>query len=204
MKTFFEFFGEITDFIAELFVAVFDRTIHEPMNEPPTAPIQNVSNTPAPTPITPSSSDSGASQVLLWDTPKHAYRSTRILCDKAGLSLAKTVNVDGILYTPADIVCSVIMGESEFSNNARNFNKNKAGVVTSVDYGICQVNSYFHIGLGKDFESVDFVLNNPGRMVQWMINNYKLGKISMWCAYTSNWYKHYLSPTSSMWVLGQA
>lgn len=142
-----------------------------------------------------------APDILQWDTPKHAYHSTRVLCDNAGLTLEKTVLVDGILYMPKDIICATIMGESEFNNKALNNNKNSQGVITSVDYGICQINSRYHIGAKLDFPSVQFVLENPDKAVQFMISMYKAGQIDMWCAHKNGWYKHFLLPDSPMWKL---
>lgn len=127
---------------------------------------------------------------LEFSTPKNAFHSVRVICDEQGLTLDEK-----------NLICACIYQESEFWNTAKCKNKNKAGVVTSTDWGICQVNDYFHIGKGKDFESVQFILNNPDRVVKWMINQYKAGNLGMWVSYSSGAYKRWLSPSSPMWGL---
>lgn len=117
----------------------------------------------------------------LWTTPAQAKHSTRVLCDEAGLSL-KDKNT----------VCAVIMAESEFYNSARNENKNSKGIVTSTDWGICQINDRYHIGPKGDFPSVLYVLNNPEHVVRWMIDMYKRGHINWWSAYQNGSYKRFL------------
>lgn len=118
---------------------------------------------------------------LLWDTPKNAWHAVRVLCDDEGLTLQQK-----------DLICAVIYGESGFLNTARNDNKNNAGVITSVDYGICQINSRYHIGMHLDFPSVQYVLDNPDIAVRFMISMYKAGKIGLWCAYQNGSYRNFL------------
>jgi len=142
-----------------------------------------------------------APTVLLFDTPQHAYHSVRVLCDNAGLPFEKTVDVDGVMHMPKDIICSVIMGESEFYNTAKNINRRADGTVGSTDWGICQINDRFHIGVGADFPSVEYVLANPDKAVEWMIKMYKLGHINWWCAYSGGRYKQFLLQSSPMWLL---
>ena len=127
-----------------------------------------------------------------FSTPHNAYHSTRVLCDQMGLSLEHCVEVDGVMYQPKDIICATIWGESEFDNTSKNINRNSKGVTTSTDWGICQINDYFHIGTDKDFPSVQYVLDNPDKCVAWMIERYKEGHIDWWCAHASGWYKHFL------------
>ena len=75
-----------------------------------------------------------------WDSPSHNWHNVRVICDDAGLTLDEK-----------NLICACIYQESRFNNNARCENKNAQGIVTSVDVGIVQVNSYFHTGIGKDF-----------------------------------------------------
>ena len=119
--------------------------------------------------------------LVLWDTPAHNYHNVRVLADLAGLSV-----------NDKNILCAVIYGESGFLNSARCENKNQHGVVTSVDVGICQINSFFHCGIGKDFTSTDYVIANPQAAVDWMIKMYQNGLIKLWCAYSNGRYKQFL------------
>lgn len=118
---------------------------------------------------------------LQWDTPEHAEASAHALCSQSGLA-ADLENT----------VCAVIEAESGFKNTAKNVNKNASGVATSTDWGICQINDHYHIGEGKDFPSVDYVIQNPDKCVQWMIDMAKAGHITMWSAYNNGSYKKYL------------
>ena len=117
----------------------------------------------------------------LWDTPINAKHSVRVICDEEGLSV-----------NDKNLICAVIEAESGFYNTAKNLNKRSDGTVSSTDFGICQINDRYHIGVGKDFPSVDYVLNNPDQAVRWMIKMYKAGLITMWCAYTNGSYKRFL------------
>lgn len=125
-----------------------------------------------------------------WDTPHNAYHNTRVLCDKAGLTLAEK-----------NLICACIFQESRFDINAVNDNKNAQGKVLSTDYSLCQVNDYYHIGNGKDFPSVQYVLSNPEVVVRWMITMYKHGLLKLWVSYSSKAYTKWLIPGSPMWQL---
>lgn len=140
------------------------------------------SNPPTTMPTTP--------ETLLWDTRKHSFHAVRVLCDNAGLSVEQK-----------NLICACIYQESQFSNAAVNKNKNSAGQVTSTDWGICQVNDYWHIGKGKDFSSVEYVVNNPDDVVVWMIHMFKKGQLKQWVSYSSGAYKQWLKIDSPMWGL---
>lgn len=127
----------------------------------------------------------------LWDTQKHSYHSVRVICDEMGLS-----------HENKNLICSVVMGESQFYNDVTNRNKNAKGEVTSTDWGIVQCNDYWHIGKNKTFPSVEWVLANPEEMVRWMIKMYRAGRLDMWCAFSNKSYAQWLKPTSKMWKIG--
>lgn len=127
---------------------------------------------------------------LLWDTPRHAYHSTRVICDEMGLSVSEK-----------NLICAVIYGESEFYNTATCKNRDKNGFVTSIDAGLCQINSYFHTGKGKDFPSIEYVVAHPEEAVRWMVKMYKGGYIKQWVAYSSGRYLQFLKDDSPMWKL---
>lgn len=133
---------------------------------------------------------SNSPPALLWDTPRHAYHSVRVLCDEAELTVDEK-----------NLICAVVYQESQFHNSAKNENKNANGVVLSTDWGLCQINDHYHIGEGKDFPSVEFVLNNPAEVVSWMISQYRHGNLKMWIGFKSGAFKKWLLPVSPMWLL---
>lgn len=139
-----------------------------PVNEPlPTIP----------TPVTPKHN---------WDTFEASRRSVRVICDEEGLT-----------YQLKNELCATVQGESNFNNNAKNINYiTKLGkkLVSSTDWGIAQINDYWHIGKNKSFPSVDFVLANPETVIRWMCGEWKKGEKSKqkWIAYKSGAYKRYL------------
>lgn len=127
---------------------------------------------------------------LEWATPKQAYHSTRVLCDELGLA-----------FKDKNEVCATIYGESEFNNNAVCKNRNSKGEVTSSDWGICQINDYWHCGKGKTFPSAQYVVSNPEKAVRFMIKMYKAGKIDLWIAHKNGRYLQFLKKNSPMWKL---
>lgn len=116
-----------------------------------------------------------------WSIAANAEHNVRVLCDLAGLTLYQK-----------DVITACITVESNFNINAEHQNMNVAGVVLSTDHGIVQVNDYYHIGPGKDFPSVQYVLDNPAICVNWMINKYKAGELDEWVSYTSGQYLKYM------------
>jgi len=128
--------------------------------------------------------------VMLFDTPKNAWHSVRVMCDDAKLN-----------YAQKNEICATIYGESEFNNNAVCRNKNKKGEVTSSDWGICQINDYWHCGKGKTFPSSDYVVAHPEKAVMFMIKMYKAGQIDLWIAHKSKRYLKFIPKGSRMWKL---
>lgn len=121
---------------------------------------------------------------LLWDTPQHAFHSVRVICDEMRLS-----------YDEKNLICACIYQESEFKNWAIGRNG------TSTDWGLTQINDYWHIGKNKTFPSIEYVVNNPEACVCWMIKMYKAGQLKLWVSYSSGAYKKWLSTDSKMWKL---
>ena len=134
--------------------------------------------------------DTEKEEVLLWATPKQAWHSVRVLCDNEGLSVSEK-----------NLICAVIYQESGFKNTAICRNKDKQGNITSSDWGICQVNDYWHCGKGKTFPSAEYVVAHPEEAVRWMLKMYRLGLLKLWVGYSSGAYQKWLSPTSKMWLL---
>jgi hypothetical protein len=160
---------------------------------PPPQPVPVVvTETPTPVVATPKPVVNPDAGPLYWDTPKHIYHAVRVTCDLNKLSV-----------TEKNILCACLYQESRFNNGAVNHNKNSAGVTLSTDYGLCQINDYYHIGPGKDFPSVAYVLENPDKVFEWMISMYKHGMLKQWVSYSSGAYKQWLKENSPMWKLGE-
>lgn len=128
--------------------------------------------------------------MLPWGSASNNYHNVRVLADLAGLSL-----------DDKNDLCACIYQESGFDPNAQHANTNAAGVILSTDYGICQINDYYHIGPGKDFPSVEYVLDNPEADVKWMISMLQHGLLKQWVSFSSGAYLQWLKPTSPMWAL---
>jgi len=116
-----------------------------------------------------------------WTYRPYAYHNVRVICDLAGLSLAEK-----------NLICACIRVESDFDIGAKHENKDANGNVLSTDWGIVQVNDFYHIGPGKDFPDVEYVLSHPQECVQYMVNMYKHGLLKMWVSFSSGAYKQYL------------
>lgn len=122
-----------------------------------------------------------------FSTPKAAWHSVRVICDRYQLTLGQK-----------DIVCACIYQESRFQNTAVGKNK------SSTDWGIVQVNDTpgWHIGPGLQFPSVQYVIDNPEKAVKWMVSVISSsGELQPWASYTSGVYKRWLVPNSPMWAL---
>jgi hypothetical protein len=116
-----------------------------------------------------------------WDTPVNCRHNVRVLCDLSGLS-----------WYAKSVITACVEQESGFNNGAVNHNINSEGLITSSDWGIVQINDRYHIGPNLEFVSVQFVLDHPQTCVQWMIDMYKAGKLSMWSSYSSGAYKRFM------------
>lgn len=115
-----------------------------------------------------------------WSTPQKARHSVRVICDEEGLTLEQK-----------NTLCATIGCESGWKNTAKLENK-KDGKTWSTDWGICQINDYWHIGKGKTFPSVEYVLENPDKVVRWMCKMWKQQQRNLWVCYSKGLYKQYL------------
>lgn len=131
--------------------------------------------------INPVTETSPLPETLKWDNFENSRHSVRVICDEEGLT-----------WEQKNLITAVIHAESGFNNKAKCLNKKKDGTISSTDWGICQINDYWHIGQGKSFPSVDYVINNPDKVVRWMIKMYRGGSLKLWVAYTNGSYKKYL------------
>ena len=195
---FFAFFGKLVDAIMQKLYPM-----HSTDNLDPEQPYIPASVPPIKTPdrgtnggeVLPDSNKEvnvpvEANSGLLWATPKQAWHSVRVLCDEEGLSKSEK-----------DLICAVIYQESEFKNGAVCRNKDKKGNILSSDWGICQINDYWHCGKGKTFPNAEYVVANPEEAVKFMLKMYRLGLLKLWVGFSSKAYERWLSPNSPMWKL---
>jgi hypothetical protein len=158
----------------------------EASSTPPMAPASPAAQTPPPGP--PVDPDSFT---YPWDSPAHNWHNVRVLCDKRGLPVGQK-----------DLICACVFQESQFNNHAIHENKdNQTGQLWSTDWGIVQVNDFYHCGPGKEFPSAAYVVANPEAAVDWMITMYLNGRLSAWASYSTGAYRQWLKSTSPMWAL---
>jgi len=131
-------------------------------------------------PITPPDKPTPVKSKYLWDTPAHTRHSVRVICDEHDLS-----------WEDKNLICAVVQAESGFNIKARNQNK-RDGKVLSTDWGVAQINDFYHIGKGKSFTSVEEVLSRPELSIHFMIRQFKAGRLNWWIAYKNKSYLKYL------------
>lgn len=137
------------------------------------------------TPVSPSVQPISTPKYL-WDNPMDVRHSIRVICDEEGLTVDQK-----------NALCATLECESDFKTNLihPNYVINKvtgAKTLSTTDYGLCQINDYWHIGSGKDFPSVDYVMNNPEACVRWMCSMCKAGELDLWVCHSAGLYKKYL------------
>lgn len=112
------------------------------------------------------------------DKKKREYweERTKEICQETGLADIQEKNL------VATIKC-----ESGFNQYATN--KNKDG---TIDYGICQLNSYWYIGKDKVVKTPQEALNNPELCIRVMAQQFLNGRPQDWCCYKFGDYKKYL------------
>ena len=119
--------------------------------------------------------------LLPWTSIENNRHNVRALCDLAGLSEADKNTISQVIhcesnYNPACVHPNIVNG-----------------ITASTDYGICQINDFYHIGPNKDFETVQYVLDNPEACVNWMIKMFKAGELKLWVCYLKSLYENYSS-----------
>lgn len=118
------------------------------------------------------------------DTNRH---NVRVICDLVSLT-----------YQQKEVLTACVKVESDFRTRITHANytitaANGVKHLSSTDYGIVQINDYWHIGVGKDFPSPEYVLDNPEACVRFMCNYYKAnGHLNAWVSFTSGAYKDWL------------
>lgn len=128
---------------------------------------------PLPEPLTPS-----------VPAPETMQQMVRRVCKEEKLTLRESNQLF------ATIKC-----ESNFNPQCVHPNiDEKTGIILSTDFGIAQVNDFYHIGPKKDFPSVQYVLDNPEACIRWMARLFKSGESGkrLWVCYSKGIYKQYL------------
>ena len=126
-----------------------------------------------------------------WSDPIQARHNVRALCDLAGMAVADKNVLAAVVEAESGFLNYYISGP-KIGQPVLNRNLRADGSLSSTDWGICQINDRYHIGPGKDFPSVQYVLENPQAAVEWMIKMYQAGQIDMWCAFTNGSYLRWL------------
>lgn len=117
-----------------------------------------------------------------WNTPENARHSIRVICDETGLT-----------YNQKQILTACVYVESGFYNFRPDGKPTTHKNPSSTDWGIIQVNDWYHIGAGKTWPSVDYVMAHPDEMVRWMAKTMKrTNALTPWVSYTSGAYKKWL------------
>ena len=70
-------------------------------------------------------------------------------------------------------------------------NKNTDG---TTDYGICQLNSYWYIGVDKVVKTPQEALSNPELCIRVMAGQFKQGRPQDWVCYATGRYRKFLKP----------
>ncbi len=167
------------DFFKRLDIWIEDflsNFIPDPETDPRTLPM-NLPDEPITPPIV---IKPATPEPYKWDTTANSRHSVRVICDEMGLTL-----------TEKNIITACIQQESNFNNKAIGRNM-KDGKLLSTDWGLVQINDYWHVGPGKRWASVAQIINNPDKAVKWMIQMYKQGQLKMWVSYSSGAYKKFL------------
>lgn len=128
--------------------------------------------------------------MYLFDTYQNSRHSVRVICNEEDLALKDK-----------EIICACIEQESHFTNyksdgiplDQKNLDP-KTGKLLSTDWGICQINDTpkWHIGPGLAFPSVEYVMNNPDKVVRFMVHMMRDGKLKLWVSYSSGAYLKYM------------
>lgn len=132
-----------------------------------------------------------------WDTPHHNWHNARVLCDQAGLTLAEKNDICACLYQESELFNVFPNGHPVTNHNMRN------GQVVSTDWGIAQINDYWHVKRYADFKSSDDIIAHPEKAVGMMIHAIQNGTLTQWVSYSSGAYKQWLKSDSPMWKLSQ-
>ena len=129
-------------------------------------------------------------KLVSWDTVAGARHNVRVICDQEGLTIDQKNNLCATVGAESGWQSYYLTGPNK-GQPVKQENVSK-GRVWSTDWGIIQINDWYHIGKGKEFPSVPYVLNNPEACIRWMARMWKAGHANWWMGYTSGNYKKYL------------
>ena len=117
--------------------------------------------------------------LLPWEGEENCRHNVRVICDLEGLlfaeknALSQTVHCESN-YNPACVHENIVNGK-----------------VSSTDFGIAQINDFWHIGTGKDFPSSQYVLENPEACIRWMCKQWLAGNSNAWVCHLKSLYLNY-------------
>lgn len=126
-----------------------------------------------------------------WSTVEKARHTVRVICDEEGLTLKQKNELCATVGAESGWQSYYLSGPKK--GQPVKLENKKNGVVWSTDWGIMQLNDYFHIGKGKAFPSVQYVLDNPEKCIRWMCAQWKAGRGYWWVAFKEKTpaYKNY-------------
>lgn len=149
---------------------------------------------PAPTPVpTPEPAEPELVHPLLkydWSTIESSRHTVRVICDEEGLPVKQKNDLCGTVGAESGWQSYYLKGPKLGQPVIRENFKN--GKVWSTDFGVAQINDYYHIGAGKDFPSSQYVLDNPEACIRWMCKQWKAGHQDWWVAHKNKSYLNYL------------
>lgn len=154
----------------------------------PQTPTETVTDSSPPVPPAPVTPQPPAYD---FSNPTFARNSVRQICDEE-FPYTTTIIVDGKDARLKDVLDACVCVESNYNPKAVGENRDANGIVWSRDWGIAQINDYFHIGPGKAFSSTQYVLDHPEECIRWMARLFKAGKMHLWASYNSGAFKRYL------------
>jgi hypothetical protein len=138
-----------------------------------------------------------------WTGKENCRHNVRVLCDLEGLTVAQkedmssTVNCESG-YNPN--ICNLNFTDGTTAEclypdiqSAIASHVAQGKKVASIDYGIAQINDYYHIGEGKDFSSAEAVIQNPEPVIRWMAKQWIAGNGRLWVCKLRNMNVNYSS-----------
>lgn len=129
--------------------------------------------------------------LLPWTTPENCRHNARAIADLEGLTEQQKDDFSKTFHCESGWDNTIVMYNCE-----RGFVRSTAydaaihGAILSKDIGFFQINSYWHVGPGKDFPSEDYVLQNPTEVGHWSAKQFKANP-RIWVCYSKGMYAHY-------------
>lgn len=118
--------------------------------------------------------------LVAWTGQENCRHNVRVLCDLEGLTVKQK-----------DDLSSTVHCESDYNPSCVHPNI-VDGKTASTDYGIAQINDYFHIGTGKDFETIADAMD-PEKAIRWMAKQWLAGNGRLWVCKLKNMNVNYSS-----------